>query len=98
MKKLVNWSITKNSNYQIYRYLSKENQIVSLKCKKVQPSNQQLKLFEPYSRLHISSDTAFFKILKSTEINTTSYEPPWCFSLRINKKKFEQPNNQKLKN
>ena len=56
-----------------------------------------------YSRVHISSDTAVFKILKktihSTEINTTSYEPPWCFSLRKNKNKFfELPNNQKLKN
>ena len=50
-----------------------------------------------YSSVHISSDTAFFKIQKKSFIlqKTTSYEPPRCFSLR---KKIEQPNNQKLKN
>ena len=43
-----------------------------------------------YSLFQDSEETIY-----CTKIKTTSHEPPWDFSLR--KKKFEQPNNQKLK-
>ena len=56
-----------------------------------------------YSRVHVSSDTAFFKgseeTIHSAGINATSYEPPWFFHTeKQNKNFFEQPNNQKPKN
>ena len=61
-----------------------------------------------YDLIHVQSCAYSFRYslfqdseetIHNTEINTTSYEPPWCFSSRKNKKKFfEHPNNQKLKN
>ena len=62
------------------------------------------RLFDPkYSRVHISSDTAFLKILKKPSIVQEWMLPHMNFLgfFHTEKQKtnfFEQPNNQKPKN